>query len=321
MFGSPDAVTTVPNQPSAIAAPAPGQATSRLWLFTPVGAIQAGVLLLALIGLFFRWLETQHLLSKGAMEDWGHAYFIPLICGYLIYRRQAELARVRYATFWPGLAPLLLGVMAYFFCVVGIKNHMLQGFSIVLTVMGLVLLLLGPRALMVLFLPIAFLGFGVTISDIIMTRVTFPLQLIATQGAYVVLTLVGAVAGFGVDAQGNILTVTTSRGQSIPLNVAEACSGLRMVVAFCALGGIVAILACRQWWQRILVVLLAPPVAIVVNVFRVAVLGLLSLRDANLATGEAHTLVGTILLIPGLGLFLAVVWALNKIDASEEPAK
>jgi len=290
------------------------------WLFTRMGLVWAALFVLAFVGLFFRWFYTQHLSSSGAMEDWGHAYVIPLISGYLVYRRQGDLQRAGVATFWPGLAPFALGVMSYFFCVVGIKNHMLQGFSVILTLFGLLLLLLGPRVMRVLFLPIAFLTFGVTISDKIMTLITFPLQLLATQGGYLILNVIGAVFGFSCDAAGNTLSVTTSSGETHPLNVAAACSGMRMVVAFCALGGATALLACREWWQRILIVLLAPPVAILINVVRVAVLGLLSMKDENLAAGEAHVLIGTILLVPGLGLFLAIVWALNRIVTPEPEA-
>jgi exosortase/archaeosortase family protein len=66
-------------------------------------------------------------------------------------------------------------------------------------------------------------------------------------------------------------------------------------------------------------VLLAAPVAILINILRVAVLGLLSMVDANLAAGQAHTLIGTLLLIPGLMLFLLVVWTLNKV-VGDRPA-
>jgi hypothetical protein len=61
-------------------------------------------------------------------------------------------------------------------------------------------------------------------------------------------------------------------------------------------------------------------VAIFMNVIRVAVLGLLSLGNVNLAAGEAHMLIGTLLLIPSLALFLAVVWTLNKLVNEDENA-
>lgn len=267
----------------------------------------------ALVGLYFRWFRTQHDLSLSALQDWGHAYAVPVISAYLVWKAQKQIVRTPVEPFWPGLAPMLLGIMTYFFAVVGIKNHMIQGLALVLTIFGVALLLCGPRMMRHLFLPISFLVFGITVSQAIMNQITFPLQLLASQGGYVLLSLAGFVGGFTVDVANNVLNVTTATGESHPLNVAEACSGMRMVVAFLALGGATCLLACRFWWQRILLLLLAAPVAILINAVRVAVLGVLTLYDANLATGEAHVLVGTILLIPGLGLFLLVVKALNLI--------
>jgi len=271
------------------------------------------VLFPAFIALFFRWFHFQHLYSFSKIEDWGHAYLIPLISGYLLWQSRDNLARVRMATFWPGLAPFLLGIMSYFFCVVGIKNHMLQGFSIILTIFGLVLLLLGPAAMRYLFIPIGFLAFGITVSDMIMIRLTAPLQVVASQGAYVVLNVIGALAGFSCDVSGVTLNLITGGGKQIPLNVAEACSGMRMLIAFFALAAATAVFGCRFWWQRVTLVLMAAPVAIIINIGRVAVLGLIALGNQNLATGQAHTLIGTILLVPGLMLFMLVVWVLNKI--------
>jgi exosortase len=281
------------------------------------GAIVAGTLALAFVGLFYRWFWTQHLSSSSQIEDWGHAYLIPVISGYLILQHKEALARVPTRIFWPGLAPFLLGIMCYFFFMASrfTGGHMIQGWALLTSLFGLVLLMLGPGAMRYLFLPIAFLIFGITISEMIMIRLTFPLQLIAAQGAYVVLSVIGAVAGFSADVHGTQLDVITSSGAAVPLNIAAACAGMRTVVAFFALGAATALLACRFWWQRIALLLLAVPVAIIINMGRVATLGLLSLGNANLAQGQAHMFIGTILLIPGLLLFLGLVWLLNRLVA------
>lgn len=291
-----------------------------LGVFTPAGLLAGGLLALGFGLLFFRWFYVQHQISMDSPDDWGHAYFVPLISAYLVWTRREELARAPVAAFWPGLAPFLLGIMAYFFCVTGVKNHMLQGFSMILCLFGLVLLMLGPGAMRVLFLPIAFLAFGVTISEAIMIELTFQLQIIASYGAWIVLSAIGAVAGFGCEVSTNVLRLVDSRGGVHPLNVAEACSGMRMVVAFTALAAATALLGCRYWWQRVAVMLLAVPIAILVNVGRVAVLGVLSLADSQLSEGSAHTLIGTLLLVPGLGLFMLVVWALNRVVREVRPA-
>ncbi len=86
-----------------------------------------------------------------------------------------------------------------------------------------------------------------------------------------------------------------------------------MVVAFVALAGAVGLLSTKLWWQRTALMMLAVPVAVFNNILRVAVLGLISMWKPELATGDAHMLIGTVLLVLGLGMFMVILWALNRI--------
>lgn len=287
----------------------------------PTPAFWAGVGLLGVVfsALFFRWFYRQGELSLDRLDDWGHSFVIPVISAYFVWRNRARLRATAPSVFWPGLGPFLLGIWAYFFSVVVVQNHMAEGFSVLLTLFGLTLLLLGPGVMRWLFLPIAYLVCGVTLAEKIMIEITFQLQLLASEGAWVMLGAIGLVSGFDVDLQGNTLYILRG-GETIPLNVAEACSGMRMVVAFYALSVWVALTWNREWWQRIAMVLLAGPVAVFMNMIRVAVLGIASLFDADLATGQAHTLIGTLLLVPSLGLYLGISWVLNRIVSGSDDA-
>jgi exosortase len=296
----------------------------RPGIMSPAGITMLVLLVVAFVALFFRWFVKQHQFSTGAMEDWGHVYLIPLVSGGLIWLKREKIFATTPRVFWPGIAPFVLGIVTYFFCVVGVPNHMLQGFAMILTIFGLTLLLLGPAMMRWLFLPIAYLGFGVTISEMIMNYLTFPLKLIASKGAGLILTFMGNLFDFGVEVDGNNITMTNRAGvQQPPLNVADACSGMRMVIAFVALAAAIALIRCRFWWQRVAVILLSIPVAVGLNVIRVAALGIASLFDQNLATGDAHMLIGTLLLIPGFFVFLGVVWVLERVvqDDDELAAK
>lgn len=291
----------------------------RPGIFSPAGITLLVVLVCGFVGLFFRWFANQHHFSTQAMEDWGHVYLIPVVSGGLIWLKREKIFATQPRVFWPGIAPFLLGIVAYFFCVVGVKNHMLQGFSMILTIFGLTLLLLGPAMMRWLFLPIAYLGFGITISEMIMNYLTFPLKLVASKGAGLILTFLANLFDFGVEVDGNNITMTTRAGvQQAPLNVADACSGMRMVIAFVALAAAIALIRCRFWWQRVAVILLSIPVAVGLNVIRVAALGVASLFDQNLATGDAHMLIGTLLLIPGFFVFLGVVWVLERVVKDDD---
>lgn len=299
----------------ATAQPGALRAETRVWgVFTPVALAWTVVLGLGFMALFYRWAWTQGEISATHMEDWGHAFVIPLISGYLVWRQREAIARTPVSVFWPAALVFLLGVVSYAFCLIYVRNHMLQGASLVLTLGGLVLWLTGPLMLRHLFLPIAYLLLAITVAEAIMLAVTFKLQMLASQGAWLMLNLIGQPFNwFLVEIEGNTLEIITSSGESFPMNVAEACSGMRMVVAFYALAGAVALLGTKEWWQRIALMLLAGPVAVLMNMVRVTVLGLLMLIDPNLAAGDAHMVIGTLLLFPSLLLFMGVVWALNKI--------
>ena len=124
-----------------------------------------------------------------------------------------------------------------------------------LTVMGGVLLVLGPRMFQGLFLPVAYLLFAITVSEAVMNAITWRLQNWAAVGSFIMLNIIGVQT----DIAGNTLTIYTRDGSEVPLNVAEACSGMRMLIAFIALAAAVALVACPKWWQRIALMLWPDP--------------------------------------------------------------
>jgi len=291
-------------------------------IITPTGLAVAVPLAALVVFLFFEFFRVQNEFSWQRSGDWSHAYMVPLIAFYLLWQRRDEMAKAPSRVFWPGLMLVLMSIASYVFFLVGpAVNHMGRGWSAVLCIYGLVLWLCGPSIGKITFLPIMYLSMGVTISDRVMNAITWPLQIVAAQGAYVLLSIISALSGFEVTIAGNQLTVISSSGVVCPLNVAEACSGMRMVIAFVALGLAVALVAVKPWWQRVLLIVLGVPVALLMNVIRVAVLGLASLQDANLAGGGAHMFIGTLLLIPGFLLYLGIVWALKKAVVEAEPEK
>lgn len=294
-----------------------GEGRSLLEALTePVNLVKIGLLLGAFVVYFWNWLYTQARHSSES-SDWSHSFFVPVISGYLIWQSREALMRERVRAYWPGLMPLLLGVVSYPFFVVGVPNHMGQGYSAVLTVFGMVLLMLGPGVMRHVFLPIGYLVFMVTISEMIMIKITFRLKQWAAQGGDLVLQMLGV----NVKLKGTTLEIVDSSGVMHPLDVADACSGMSMLIAFMALGAAVALVGCKFWWQRVVLVLLAAPVALALNVVRIAVLGLLTLWDPNLAAGEAHTLIGTLLLVPGFVVYMGIMWALNMSMKGEAAAE
>jgi exosortase len=110
--------------------------------------------------------------------------------------------------------------------------------------------------------------------------IAFPLQLIAADLAVTVLQAFGNP----VLREGNIIHLPTGQ-----LFVAQACSGLRSLMALGTLGVVFAYFFRKTWWERILLVVSTLPIAILVNSFRVWLTSSLTLRyGQDMATGVIH---------------------------------
>ncbi len=282
-------------------------------LFTTPVLLKIAILTVAYCAFFFDFLWRQLHISLED-PDWSHALLIPVISVYFIYTRQEKLSEIRYRPFWPGLLFVLLGMAAYVFFTIGpTYNHTLQGWFAVVALFGVVLSMCGVGSMKLFLLPIAYLSLGVKVGERLMFYATAKLKVIAAQGAWFLLNLTGTET----DRSGSVLTLIRGDGSEIPLDVAEACSGMRMIVAFLALGVAIAFISCRFWWQRVMLIGLAIPVAMLVNIFRVATLGWLSLYDVEMAGGDFHMLIGLVWLLPALALYLGIVWILNRIVITE----
>ncbi len=324
--------------PRAVAAAPPSLAESTVPLISPrawAWILTLGALFIALHRIYLERLFRivtdssgenffQVLISAATTKwnpDWSHALVVPFISAYFIHQHRQRLAATEKRLCWWGLPIMFAGLLAYTWCLYPVRNDMLQGYSMIVTLFGLVLFLLGPQPMTVLWFPIAYLVFAVKISDRIWDQIAWKMQQIASVSSALVLQMIGVVGGFEADRTGTTLTITFMKnGQWVAesLNVAEACSGLRMLMAFVALGVALAFLWDRPWWQRMVMIVLAVPIAIAVNMGRVVAIGLLTLVNPELAKGDFHTFVGMLMLIPAGLLFLGLGWVMDRIVIYEE---
>jgi exosortase len=289
--------------------------------FEPLRWPLAGAAILSCIYVFVFWdfLSRQVRWAFKHPADWGHTLAIPLLAAYFIYVSRERLLARPFRTCWLGVLPILLGLGWYSLCTLNdaLRNHNLQGFGVWLTLFGLVLLFCGVRAMRFLWFPLAYvLVFGQSVSDRGMSLITYGLQDIAARGSYVALRLLQ----FDIDRVGNTLFIYDANGVSNPLNIAEACSGMRMVMAMLALGVALAFLRLDRFWERAILVVLALPVAIFVNILRVVTLAVLSLVDVGLAAGDFHTFVGLIWLVPALFIYFGIIWVIRQMVVQPETA-
>jgi exosortase len=288
------------------------RSAAAISLSRPVIIACAAVVILLYGILFEDFLAQQWRFAIALPSDWGHTLIIPFVSAYFVWLNRKELTALQpFVPSWWGLVPISLGVGWYSLCVFGPKplfHHNVMSVGILLTVAGSAWLLFGSAAMRWLTFPILYWWvFGQTLSEVVMNRVTFQLQDISAIGAQFLLTAVGN----DVDRSGNTLVVW-SDGVPHPLNVAEACSGMRMLVAFLALGVFLARTNLTGVWSRVILTLAGLPVALGVNVLRIATTGVFAMFDQNFADGEFHELIGFVWLLPGLFIYMGVLWIVRN---------
>ncbi len=225
-------------------------------------ALAAIVVALAIYAPVLYWLA----LNWAAVDDASHGFLIVPLALFFAWEQRGQISRAKIEPSWWGLPFLTFGALALTVGRLGVEFTMMR-IGFVLTLMGLVLLLLGRRIFGILLFPLAFLFLMIPIPQSILNVVAFPLQLIAADLA------VQSLFYLHIPAlrEGNIIHLANQT-----LYVAEACSGIRSLMALITLGVVFAYFFRRSWIIRAILVLSAIPIAILVNAFRVALTGVLT---------------------------------------------
>ena len=287
----------------------------------PVFDAVAWIKILVLGGLLIllNYWQFPKLISKWRHDpNWTHCFLIPLFSLYLLYVRRQDLLSAPRRVFLPGLVVLILGILLTIAGFYPIQNDWVAQVFMVLTLLGLVLYLCGPAFLKVTWVPIVYLVLAMPIPDRLYNEIALPLQMLAAKCSGALLHI------FGVDITVRALSleiVSRSGIQYPPLTVAEACSGVRSLMAFVALSVAIAYIDNKPWWHRVVFVLAGIPIAVACNILRVSLTCTMYVIDKpDLGQNLMHEMMGMALLVPALLLLLLLGWFLQRlfIDVDED---
>lgn len=218
--------------------------------------------------------------------DYSHGLLIVPLSLYFAYGKLPQLRRAKIEGSWWGVVILAAGVFALCIGELGSLLTALRS-GYVIALMGLVLLLAGRQIFEILLFPMAFLFLMVPLPQSLVNIIAFPLQLIAAGWA------VESLQTFGIPSllEGNIIHLAHTQ-----LFVAEACSGLRSLMALLTLGVVFAqFFRAGRLAQQVTLVVSTIPIAIVVNAMRVSLTGILAHHFGHeAATGFIHDFQGLI---------------------------
>lgn len=229
-----------------------------------------------------------------------HCWLVPLIAAAAIWARRrtwsVHLARPDPRAWWLLGAGLLLHLYG-----AALMIDSASAASLILVVPGAAWLALGRERLRGLWPVLWLVVFAVPTPIYVEGRLAFLLKELAVHGGAFVANALGA----GVVRAGSHLQV---QGTNEALFVADACGGLRSLLAMITLGYCLAFLLGEPSLRRRVVLLLATvPIAMSANVVRIAVLCLLARWfGVPFAEGTGHTLANIAEWIADLAILLGL---------------
>jgi exosortase len=252
-------------------------------------------LLATLVWLY--WNVAQGLVRQWASDgDYSHGFFVVPLAAFFAWERRDALRRAVRRPSALGLVVLVISLLCYVAGLFG-SELFLTRVSLIGVAAGLVLFIAGIEHARILAFPILFLLLMVPLPEIIFSRITFPLQMVASQLGEAAI----GTSGIPVVREGNVLYLP---GRA--LEVAEACSGIRSLMTLLMLAIVLGYFTERRVGVRLALVVAAVPIAVLANAIRVAGTGLTSYWVSPAAAeGFFHSFSGWIVFVVALAGLLA----------------
>jgi len=280
----------------------------------PALALGVRIVVVAVLVLLVYWGPIRHYLVARWIADgnWSHGWLIPLFSVYFLVIRREELALCTPRANYLGAVILAFSLTAYFWSAWRARMAYPQTLSIVGTIFGATLLLGGWSVMRIAWFPILFLLFAIPLPQSIYVELTRPLRELASTAAAAMMPLF--IPGLHTEAQAVVIDYMRPGMAPGQLNVEEACSGMRLMMAFVTLGVAMAYLGDRPLWQRIIMVASCLPIAVLCNAVRVTTTGLLTITGhADYAQGTPHQLLGILMLLIALGCYSLIGYVLSHL--------
>jgi exosortase len=236
--------------------------------------------------------------------DYSYGFLVPLFSGWWLWNRREKAPRVGR---WPkseGLPFVLFGSLLLAAGTLNYGKEAVQGLGFVTALSGVVMMFCGGwRGLKWAGPALLFLLFMYPLPNRVETGVAWQLRRVAAEVSNVCLQAFGYPSY--IAGAGTVITVGSER-----LDVEHACSGLGMLLAFGALCVAAAMTLRRPMWDKIFIALSAIPIAVLSNVIRITLTGVVFANGwRQLGSMIIHDLAGWLM----MPVALALIWLELKV--------
>lgn len=278
--------------PEAVALSAPETAGLPAAWRAPLVAL--GLSVLALVAVTrASWGAMAH--QWWNIDTYNHLLLVPFIIAWLVALKEETLAGLAPQPFWPGLFAVAAALALWWAGEAQGINLVAQA-GAVGAVQAAVVAVLGLRTSLVLALPIAFAAFMVPFGDEIIP----PLQSLTAEIA------IALTHASGVAARIEGIHIHTPVGLFI---VAEACAGVKFLIAMVTLGVLVCATRFHRWTTRAAFMAACIVVPVLANGVRAwATIYVAQYVGAEKATGFDHIVYGWVFFAIVIAVLLGAAW-------------
>jgi exosortase len=228
--------------------------------------------------------------------DFSHGFLIPVISGVILFANRKDLGDLAARRSMRGLVILVVSIVVLLAGSLSFTN-ILERLALWGAIVGAVVFVLGPALVRRKPFPFFFLLLAIPPPFFLLTPLRLALKGFATRlSADVLLAL-----GYGALPQGNVLSIGEHR-----LEVADACSGVRSLMAIVSTAVLFAYLFRTGFWKGAALTATAIPITVAVNILRIIIIAVALVSfQVDLTQGAAHELVGFAVFSLSLGLLYA----------------
>ena len=223
--------------------------------------------------------------------DYSHGLLIPFFVAFLIWDQRKNLLSTPLSPTWAGIPLVGIALLTMLVGVFG-ADLFLSRISFIMLAAGLIWTLLGRAILGQMKFLLFVLVLAVPFPTVLFNHITFPLQLLASEVA----SDHHPLAGVPVLREGNIINLP-----AMPLEVAEACSGIRSLMSLFTVAVIFGYFLERGTARRTMLALASIPIAVAANVARIVGTGLcVQYWNPEKAMGFFHEFSGWLMFLVSL---------------------
>ena len=292
------------------AAAAPGAAPAVTAALNPRGVAWLALAVLSTLPLF--WFGFAGLATEWTRPEFSHGPVIPVLSFYMFLREMKFVPppAAPVTDRWPGAALMIAALLVALAGNVARIDHLVF-YALILWIGGLVLTGFGLRRGWFFWPSVLHLVFMLPLPYFLYFKINTGLQFVSSEVGVMFVRAMGVP----VFLEGNVIDLGVYK-----LQVAEACSGLRYLFPIMSFSYVFAVLYRGPVWHKLVLLLSAVPIAVLMNSFRIGVIGVLVDRyGIGQAEGFLHFFEGWIIFLSCIAILFGMAVTMRLLSGDRTP--